>query len=207
MGEWATRDNKPTPSFQSALGDAAFLTGLERNADVVIMSCYAPLFVNVNPGGQQWATDLIGYNALVSFGSPSYYVQKMFYCNKGDVVLPITLTPSQAMFASASRDEATGDVILKLVNAAETPQEMEISLQGAATIGKTARMEVLAGGLTERQLRGPADESRSSGLHDRRRREVRAGISGPYGQRDSILDEMSVWLTNHCFFPNPRSYL
>ncbi len=149
MGEWATRDNKPTPSFQSALGDAAFLTGLERNADVVIMSCYAPLFVNVNPGGQQWATDLIGYNALVSFGSPSYYVQKMFYCNKGDVVLPITLTPSQAMFASASRDEATGDVILKLVNAAETPQEMEISLQGAATIGKTARMEVLAGGLTD----------------------------------------------------------
>ena len=185
VGEWATRDNNPTPSFHCALTDAAFLTGLERNADLVIMSCYAPLFVNVNPGGQQWATDLIGYNALTSFGSPSYYVQKMFYNNKGDVVLPITLMPqaapgapapgivssessggtsanapagrgrgrgqggpAQPMFASSSRDEATGDVILKVVNASESPEQMEIRLEGAPKIGKKARLEVLAGELT-----------------------------------------------------------
>ncbi len=96
VGEWATRDNNPTPSFHCALTDAAFLTGLERNADLVIMSCYAPLLDNLNPGGQQWATDLIGYDRLTSFGSPSYYVQKMFYNNKGDVVLPISVTPQIA---------------------------------------------------------------------------------------------------------------
>jgi alpha-N-arabinofuranosidase len=76
-----------------ALGDAAWLTGLERNADVAIMNCYAPLFVNVNPGGRQWAVNLIGYNALRSFGSPGYYVQKMFSNNRGDVVLPAKIDP------------------------------------------------------------------------------------------------------------------
>ena len=51
VGEWATREGEPTPNFNSALGDAAWMTGMERNSDIVIMSCYAPLFVNVNPGG------------------------------------------------------------------------------------------------------------------------------------------------------------
>ena len=72
VGEWATREGDPTPNLQAALADAAWLTGLERNSDLIIMSCYAPLFVNVNPGGMQWSTDLIGYNALSSYGSPSY---------------------------------------------------------------------------------------------------------------------------------------
>jgi hypothetical protein len=71
-----------------ALADAAWHTGLERNADVVTMNAYAPLFVNVNPGGRQWAVNLIGYDAATSFGSPSYYVQKMYSRNRGDVVLP-----------------------------------------------------------------------------------------------------------------------
>jgi alpha-L-arabinofuranosidase len=176
VGEWATRDNNPTPSFHAALTDAAFLTGLERNADLVIMSCYAPLFVNVNPGGQQWATDLIGYDTLTAFGSPSYYVQKMFYNNKGDAVLPVSLspqippttppapaantapafgrgpapnTPLDSIFASSSHDETTGDVILKVVNAVEAPQQIEINLEGAPTTGKTAKVEVLTGGLTD----------------------------------------------------------
>ena len=54
------------------------MTGLERNSDIVIMASYAPLFVNVTPGAMQWATDLIGYDALRSYGSPSYYAQVMF---------------------------------------------------------------------------------------------------------------------------------
>jgi len=94
LGEWAT--NAPvtgprfgdTPIFAYALADAAWLTGLERNADVVMMNSYAPLFVNVNPGGRQWAVNLIGYDVQTSFGSPSYYVQKMYSRNRGDVVLP-----------------------------------------------------------------------------------------------------------------------
>lgn len=91
VGEWATTVGSPTPIFKAALSDAAYLTGLERNADVVIMACYAPLFTNVNPGARQWGTNLIGYDALTSFGSPSYYMQAMFSQNKGDVVLPTTL--------------------------------------------------------------------------------------------------------------------
>ena len=75
--------------MQAALGDAAWMTGLERNADLVMMHCYAPLLVNVNPGARQWGTNLIGYDALRSFGSPCYYVQAMFAQNRGDVVLPV----------------------------------------------------------------------------------------------------------------------
>lgn len=99
MGEWATQGGSPTPNFTSALGDAVFLIGLERNADDVIMQCYAPLLANVNledpakghPRGWQWATNLIGYDALSAFGSPSYHVLAMFGANRGDVIVPATL--------------------------------------------------------------------------------------------------------------------
>ncbi len=93
VGEWASTEGSPTPTLQAALGDAAWLTGLERNADIVPIQCYAPLLVNVNPGARQWGTNLIGYDALKSFGSPSYYVQAMFGANRGDVVLPVEIVP------------------------------------------------------------------------------------------------------------------
>ena len=89
VGEWATLEGDPTPNFQAALGDAAFLTGLERNSDHVVMESYAPLLVNVNPGARQWNTNLIGYDGLRAFGSPSYWVQVMFGQNAGDTVLPV----------------------------------------------------------------------------------------------------------------------
>ncbi len=88
VGEWASIEGRPTPTYQAALGDAAWLTGLERNSDLVVMEAYAPLMVNVNPGAAQWPTNLIGYDALNSFGSPSFYVQSIFANNTGDVVLP-----------------------------------------------------------------------------------------------------------------------
>jgi alpha-L-arabinofuranosidase len=89
VGEWASIGGNPTPTFNEALGDAAWLTGLERNSDLVVMEAYAPLLVNVNPGGSQWPTNLIGYDALKSFGSPSYYVQSIFAKYTGDTVLPV----------------------------------------------------------------------------------------------------------------------
>ncbi len=89
VGEWATMEGTPTPNMNAALGDAAWLTGLERNSDIVVMASYAPLFVNVN--SVNWSTDLIGYDAESSFGSPSYYAQAMFAKNRGDVVLPLRL--------------------------------------------------------------------------------------------------------------------
>lgn len=92
VGEWASREGDPTPTMNAALGDAAWLIGLENNSDLVVMEAYAPLLVNVNRGGQQWATDLIGFNALHSFGSPSYYVQSMYAKGHGEVLLPVTVT-------------------------------------------------------------------------------------------------------------------
>jgi len=99
MGEWATQGGSPTPNLMSALGDAVFVMGLERNADDVVMQCYAPLFANVNaedqakghPRGWQWNTNLIGYDSLHVFGSPSYHVLAVFGQNKGDVVVPVRL--------------------------------------------------------------------------------------------------------------------
>ncbi|HJT76177.1 MAG TPA: alpha-L-arabinofuranosidase C-terminal domain-containing protein [Gemmataceae bacterium] len=101
VGEWATREGDPTPNLNAALGDAAWMIGMERNADIVVMQCYAPLFVNVSPGAMQWATDLIGYDALGSFGSASYYAQKMFSENRGDTVLPVEVTPQAVPRESA----------------------------------------------------------------------------------------------------------
>ncbi len=92
VGEWATTEGNPTPTMNAALGDAAWMTGLERNSDVVSIASYAPLFVNMNPHAGQWRTNLIGYDAINSFGSPSYYTQCMFSNNLADVVLPTTVT-------------------------------------------------------------------------------------------------------------------
>ena len=96
VGEWATTQGSPTPTLEAALGDAAWMTGMERNSDVVVISCYAPLLVNVNRNAAQWGTNLIGYDAVTSFGSPSYYAQKMFSDNRGDRVLPVELKVAPA---------------------------------------------------------------------------------------------------------------
>ena len=157
VGEWATREGYPTTNFNAALGDAAWMTGMERNSDLVIMSCYAPLFVNVNPGGMQWRSNLIGYDALSSFGSPSYHAQKMFGAHVGDSVIKITgeNIPTQltkltardsatgvqpknidALFFVATRDSKKNLVYIKLVNTLATAQAVKINLEGA---GKVAR--------------------------------------------------------------------
>ncbi len=102
VGEWATTEGNPTPTMNAAVGDAAWMTGLERNSDVIAISCYAPLLVNVNRNDQKWGTsssqwspNLIGYDAVNSFGSPSYYAQKMFSQNRGDVILPVEIVQPQ----------------------------------------------------------------------------------------------------------------
>ncbi len=183
LGEWATNNPRggPTGHMAFALGDAAWLTGLERNADVIVMNAYAPLFCNVNPGGMQWSINLIGYDALGSFGSPAYFVQKMFSNNRGDVVLPskldplptltgeqlpvATVTPGgrpanpgsrtpaippgpfDAIYATASRENSSGDIILKLVNVQGTAQALDIIVEGVTKVQKEARGEVLSAGL------------------------------------------------------------
>jgi alpha-N-arabinofuranosidase len=139
VGEWATREGAPTPNFGAALGDAAWMTGMERNSDIVVMAAYAPLLVNVNPGGMQWETDLIGYDAMRSYGSPSYYAQVMFSKYLGDETLGSKLDGAgPKLFYSITRDSAIKRLYLKLVNASSTPQPMEIDFAGArlAQMGK-----------------------------------------------------------------------
>ncbi len=146
VGEWATREGDPTPNLEAALADAAWLTGLERNSDLVIMASYAPLFTNVNPGGLQWAPDLIGYNALSSYGSPSYWVQVMFAGHLGTEVLPATVTGAGLrVFASATRDANRHKLFVKVVNANSTPQAVTIDLQGAGKIAPQATLITLSG--------------------------------------------------------------
>jgi alpha-N-arabinofuranosidase len=146
VGEWATREGDPTPNLQAALGDAAWLTGLERNSDLVVMSSYAPLFVNVNPGGMQWATDLIGYNALSSYGSPSYWVQVMFSGHLGTEVVAATLANAGPRFyASVTRDEKTHKLFVKVVNATSVSQALAIDIEGAGKLSLHAKWITLSG--------------------------------------------------------------
>ena len=98
VGEWATREGMPTTNLGAALGDAAFMTSMERNSDLIIMSAYAPLFVNVNPGGMQWSTDLIGYDAMNSYGSPAYHAQVMFASCLGEQTMESELSGAGEKF-------------------------------------------------------------------------------------------------------------
>jgi alpha-L-arabinofuranosidase len=146
VGEWASQEGRPTPDLNAALGDAAWLTGLERNSDVVLLEAYAPMLVNVNPGASQWPTNLIGYDALHSYGSPSYYVQQMFGLNHGDVVLPATLTApgtGSEVYASVTRESVTGTIYLKVVNAADEVQPVSVSIKGGRGADSTGKAIVL----------------------------------------------------------------
>lgn len=88
VGEYAVTKNCGLGNLRGAVGEAAFMTGMERNSDVVVMASYAPLLVNVNH--RKWNPDLINFDSSRIYGLPSYYVQQMFSQNRGDVVLPTT---------------------------------------------------------------------------------------------------------------------
>jgi alpha-N-arabinofuranosidase len=143
VGEWATREGTPTTNFGAALGDAAWMTGMERNSDLIVLASYAPLFVNVNPDAMQWPSDLIGYNALSAYGSPSYYAQAMFAKHLGTEILGAELEGAgDRLFYSVTR--GNGTVYLKLVNASSTPQQVKISLAGANSVKPTAKLVSLS---------------------------------------------------------------
>jgi alpha-L-arabinofuranosidase len=146
IGEWATREGSPTTNMGAALGDAAWMTGMERNSDLIVMSSYAPLFVNVNPGGMQWESDLIGYDALTSYASPGYYAQTMFGKYLGTEVPASSISgDAQRFFYSVTRDPAKGAVYLKLVNASSVAQSVEIEMTGVSSVASTASLVTLSG--------------------------------------------------------------
>jgi len=133
-------------NWQCALSEAAFMTGLERNADIVTMSSYAPLFAHVD--AWQWTPDLIWFDNLRSYGTPNYYVQKLFAVNKGTHIIPvlqngIALTGQDSLYASAVLDKKEKQVIVKIVNAASSSVSFLLDMQGVKVKGE-ATMQVLA---------------------------------------------------------------
>jgi alpha-N-arabinofuranosidase len=146
VGEWATREGSPTSDLHAGIADAAWMTEMENNSDLILMASYAPLFVNVNPGGMQWATDLIGYDTVNSFGSASYWAQSMFGANLGTTLLHTTTDlPADTLFFTSSRDDTSGDVILKIVNPQTTAETVELDIKGVKSVDKSATLTVLTG--------------------------------------------------------------
>jgi len=155
MGEYAAQSVKTVSpenrnNWECALSEAAFMTGLERNADVVVMSSYAPLFGHEDRW--QWRPNLIWFDNLSSYGTPNYYVQQLFSRNRGDVVLPVEVSGQQppsskqpGLYVTASRDEKASEIILKVVNSAARPIAADVQIKGAKRVASQGTMIVLAG--------------------------------------------------------------
>ncbi len=143
---WDKRSQKepPTPNLKAALGDGVFMAAMERNSDLIKMQCYAPLFVNVNPGGRQWRPDMIGYDALSAYGSPSYYAFQMFSQNVGDEILS-TASIETSVQGSATRDRQTGGIFLKLVNPQTNAVALNLKINGGAALMSKGSAITLAG--------------------------------------------------------------
>lgn len=137
-------DNKNT--LECALAEAAFMTGLERNADVVRLASYAPLLAHVD--AWQWTPNLIWFDNLSVYGTPSYYVQKMYSLNRGDFVVPVKVIESDSqnpLFATSSYDKKTSELIIKVVNPYKGKRDCQFSIKNCSLISKTGRIEQLTG--------------------------------------------------------------
>ncbi len=155
MGEYAAQSVKTVSpenrnNWQCALSEAAYMTGLERNADVVVMSSYAPLFAHEERW--QWRPDLIWCDNLQSYGTPNYYVQQLFSVNRGDVVLPVEVTGQSpatskqpGLYVTASRDQKSGEIIVKVVSNASRSIAADVKIEGIKQIARQGTMIALAG--------------------------------------------------------------
>ncbi len=150
-GEYAAQSDKTVSvdnknNWLTALSEAAFMTGLERNADVVSMASYAPLFAHAE--GWQWTPDLIWVDNLRSYGTPDYYVQKLYSLNKGNRIVPVTLdndvvAGQDSLYSSATIEDATNTLILKVANVSNKAQTRTIALQGVKGTAAQAKLTVL----------------------------------------------------------------
>jgi len=150
-GEYAAQSDYTTSpsnqnSWQCALAEAAFMTGLERNADVVTMCSYAPLLAHID--GWQWKPDLIWFDNLKSFGSANYYVQQLFSVNKGTDVINILedgkpLIGQKGLYASAVVDARLKEIIIKIVNSTAKEISQEIQLQTGKKLFPKGKVIVL----------------------------------------------------------------
>lgn len=150
-GEWAAQSDKTVSvdnknNWLCALSEAAFMTGLERNAAVVNMASYAPLFANAD--AWQWTPDMIWVDNLRVYGTPNYYVQKLYSLNKGTHVLPMTLnnqplTGLDSLYASATWDKAANEIILKVANVSGKTIARAVQLDGVKKLDAKGKLFLL----------------------------------------------------------------
>lgn len=149
IGEWAAHlgADKNSPicdrknNWYSALAEAAFLTGVENNADHVVMTCYAPLLAKINH--QQWQPNLIWFDNETVYGSPSYYVQKMFSENIGDYTVEAMCDDTDLKITASVSDNS---LILKLVNISDEDKNIEFNIDADFEIEEQI---LISGELTE----------------------------------------------------------
>ncbi|WP_433778290.1 alpha-L-arabinofuranosidase C-terminal domain-containing protein [Flavobacterium anhuiense] len=139
-------------NWECAFSEAAFMTGLERNAEVVQLTSYAPLMAHED--AWQWTPDMIWFNNLQSYGSANYYVQQLFSTNKGTDLLSITqdgkaLIGQHNLYASAVKDVNSKEIIVKLVNIASTASDISIDLKGAKLGSKGSLIRLVSANLQD----------------------------------------------------------
>ncbi|MBK5299212.1 MAG: alpha-L-arabinofuranosidase [Vicinamibacteria bacterium] len=165
VGEYAAHvpatgpQNMRPSTLEAALAEAVFMTGFERNADVVRMSAFAPLLAHVD--AWQWTPNLIWFDNLRSFGTPSYHAQQMFGANRGARVLPMTLNGNAVngtggVFSSAALSEGGREVIVKLVNPGGDAREVAISFGGRTAGGEATSTTLTGDSAGENSLAQPA---------------------------------------------------
>ena len=145
-GEYACHPQNRKNNFESALCEAAFMTGFERNADVVHMCTYAPLFAHVQ--GWQWRPDLIWFDNMNSVRSINYYVQQLYGHNSGTNVLntfenKLPLTGQDGIYASSVYDKNKNEIILKIANTSDAIKTINYNLKGLKNSERAAKKTVL----------------------------------------------------------------
>jgi len=144
-GEYAAQTAATTSSnnrnnWRGAIAEAAFMTGLERNGDVVRIASYAPLMADVD--AWQWTPDAIWFDNLRSYGTPNYYVQGVFASNVGTRIIPSTPHAENGLYTSATLDERSHELILKVVNVTPAARTVEIQL-GSPKVSGTVKTTIL----------------------------------------------------------------
>lgn len=148
IGEYASKSN----NLKSAIAEAAYFTGIEKNSDVIKMTSYAPLLAKYDD--YQWAPNMIWFNGETSYGSANFYVQKLMGNNLGTQMLKDKITKSELtkeinneIFTSSSYDKETGDLIIKVVNVSGEPKEVNINLDTKLGISENATVEYVQSNL------------------------------------------------------------
>jgi alpha-L-arabinofuranosidase len=154
-------------NWRAAISEAAYMTGLERNGDVVKMASYAPLLAHVD--AWQWTPDAIWFDNLRSYGTPDYYVQQVFSTNTGTRIVPVTPTSDDNLYTSASIDERTHELIVKVIN--NTAAERSTEIRVGSHLSGTAKVILLSSPDLDAQNsfdhpKAVAPETAKTSLHD-----------------------------------------